>query len=369
MHCRSLRVTHSFTGVQTALRLLMGEEAHAIVSHLLRASPDSKLDVIVCTHNDADHANGVWGVLEAGIPCREVWLPGRWTERLTDLLANPSKFYDELYNDWVRSRKRYAEGTTLDEIGDVLARDPPPRYVEARGDNSIVKSLENAAEASSYSLPEKFLFKFEARRWIVHGERDAGILAEAVEAASRIKKIALAAFHAGSTIRWFEFGSCGKSVYPIVAPLNSHEIMKMRRRVLGALDYLALSKANKESLVFHVAPTKKHPGVIFSGDSDSQFSFKPEIGGNYLITAPHHGSESNSHAYTALESILKTACVVRSDGRYRSRPGRSFLSLPCKRYCTTCRGTSTLKQTVELVSKKSDWVASQSVRQCKCKCI
>jgi len=36
------------------------------------------VNVILCTHNDADHANGILGFLEGGLRCEEVWLPGRW---------------------------------------------------------------------------------------------------------------------------------------------------------------------------------------------------------------------------------------------------------------------------------------------------
>ena len=42
--------------------------------------------VVVCTHNDADHANGILGFLEAGLRCGEVWLPGRWLEALPSVL-------------------------------------------------------------------------------------------------------------------------------------------------------------------------------------------------------------------------------------------------------------------------------------------
>jgi beta-lactamase superfamily II metal-dependent hydrolase len=42
----------------------------------------AEVDILVATHNDADHANGVLGFLEAGLRCKEVWLPGRWLQVL-----------------------------------------------------------------------------------------------------------------------------------------------------------------------------------------------------------------------------------------------------------------------------------------------
>ena len=57
------------------------------------------IDVIVCTHNDADHANGVLGLLESGFPVREVWLPASWVDRLEDIILNPKEFFMELCRD------------------------------------------------------------------------------------------------------------------------------------------------------------------------------------------------------------------------------------------------------------------------------
>ncbi|MHB8455409.1 MAG: hypothetical protein ACYDDO_12095 [Acidiferrobacterales bacterium] len=44
------------------------------------------VDVVICTHNDADHVNGILGFIEAGLRCDEVWLPGRWLTVLPNVL-------------------------------------------------------------------------------------------------------------------------------------------------------------------------------------------------------------------------------------------------------------------------------------------
>jgi len=46
----------------------------------------NRVDVLIATHNDADHANGVLGFLRAGLGCEEVWLPGRWAQILPLIL-------------------------------------------------------------------------------------------------------------------------------------------------------------------------------------------------------------------------------------------------------------------------------------------
>lgn len=92
------------------------------------------VNVAICTHNDADHANGVLGFLEAGLRCDEVWLPGRWLGALPDLLKPFVNVFVELIEDVAHSQvpsnseelssdlsplEAYAEGLPL-------ARDEPP---------------------------------------------------------------------------------------------------------------------------------------------------------------------------------------------------------------------------------------------------
>lgn len=351
-----------------------GKSVRAITSQLQTATSCSALDVLVCTHNDADHANGVLGVLESGIPCREVWLPGRWTERLEDMLEKPHDFSHELYKNWRESRARYAEVRTLDELGDILSledrredSEPRERNFDQSGD-AFLRPLEKAANYDGPFLFEEYIFEFGPYPWIPYGPRGGKLLFDAVEAASRIRSIALAAFHAGASIRWFEFGAAtGSPTNSILSPLNCREILRTRRVPPGALEFLALSKANRESLVFAVPSTYGVPGVVFSADSDFAFSFNLPVG-DYLVTAPHHGSESNANAYNRLGSVLERSKLVRSDGRSRSRPGSSFLSMPCdRRFCTLCRGADSPKQTLEFHGTSSGWAPAANVRACKCR--
>jgi len=312
--------------------------------------------------------------LESGIQVREVWLPGRWTERLENLLENPHEFSYEQYRDWHKSRDKYSEAETLDELGDRLSLEDRRDDSETRERNpdevgeAFLKSLEIATKYGGSSLIEEYIFEFGTYPWIPNGPRKEKLLVDAVEAASRIRAIALAAFHAGATIKWFEFGGTSASpAHSLLSPLNCREILRTRRVRPGALDFLALSTANRESLVFAVRPTDELPGVVFSADSDFGFSLKlPD--GDYLVTAPHHGSESNANAYKKLGSVVERGKLVRSDGRSRSRPGSSFLSVPRdRRFCTLCRGADAPKQTLEFHGTSSRWVPAANVRACGCR--
>lgn len=46
----------------------------------------TKVDVLVCTHNNSDHANGILHYLNSGFGAGECWLPATWLEALDGLL-------------------------------------------------------------------------------------------------------------------------------------------------------------------------------------------------------------------------------------------------------------------------------------------
>jgi len=128
-----------------------GRSVRAIATQFQTALSRTKVDIVICTHNDADHANGVLGLLASGIQCQEVWLPGRWTERLNDLLSNPYEFSHELYEDWREARGAIDEVKTLDEYGDIIVMEDRRGNDERRNDESektdetLLDALENAS--------------------------------------------------------------------------------------------------------------------------------------------------------------------------------------------------------------------------------
>ena len=63
-----------------------GRSRSGFASAFQTATRADGASVVVCTHNDADHANGILGFLEAGFRCGEVWLPGRWLGVLPSVL-------------------------------------------------------------------------------------------------------------------------------------------------------------------------------------------------------------------------------------------------------------------------------------------
>lgn len=76
-----------------------GQSRNTITPYMKNLCKTDYLDIVVCTHNDADHAEGIIGLLDCWeAPIKEVWLPGSWSYRLKDLYTNPIEFMQEVYN-------------------------------------------------------------------------------------------------------------------------------------------------------------------------------------------------------------------------------------------------------------------------------
>ncbi len=352
------------------------------------------VDVAVCTHNDADHANGILGFLEAGMRCGEVWLPGRWLGALPNVL----KPFVEVFVDLAKSVaqvpapaggkqqdgselsaiEEYAEGLG-DSVNQARSNEQGPPVGEDGWPDSYVKMLEQAEPWETWATHwlwtlEDWLRLESAYQPCRHlGPWHAQLLWSAIEAASRIRAIAMEAFHHGVPIRWFEFdvtaSSGGTPALPLL-PLNARPVARVSPLVGPLIAWLALTVWNKESLVFWCPPTDEHGGVLFTADSDLARISLPRELADAVATAPHHGSESNAQAYSAIGKAVGTVAQsimwVRSDGRYRSRPGQTYLSLPSPRFCTLCRSPSSSKQAVHFVAHGGVWKPI-ATRQCHCR--
>lgn len=333
-------------------------------------------NVIICTHNDADHANGILGILENGMRCDELWLPGRWLSMLPNVLRPFVDVFDELADNIVQisqspiSEEQFhglapleAYAEQFSENASVLETGREEALVDESGwPDSYVSALENAEPWEIWTMP---------RRWpgfyydpLHRGSRGPQLLWSAIEAATRIRCIAIEAFHRGISVHWFEFNRTAhsESRHNLQA-LNARVIAHVRPIIGNLAHWLALSMSNKESLVFWSHPSRDHPGVLFTADSDLSGIALPQQLDGAIVTAPHHGSEANANAYRSVTEPSVT--WVRSDGKYRSRPGPSFLNLSSRRFCTRCRNVAAGEQRVRLFSRRGNWVR-QSTSICQC---
>jgi hypothetical protein len=195
------------------------------------------------------------------------------------------------------------------------------------------------------------------------------LLRSAINAARRIRAITRKAFYRRISIRWFEFDAAAPSGgVPELMPVNAREVAQVSLWHRPLLTLLALTVSNKRSLVFWSPRTNRHPGVLFTADSDLSRVCLPNQLNDAIATAPHHGSEANARAYAALAAAAQqhysSITWVRSDGRFRRRPGDTFLQ-QSKLYCTRCRPYAHQEQAVHFTAAASGW-NTKGTRPCKC---
>mgnify|MGYP003855035503 FL=1 len=370
-----------------------GRSRSALPSMFQAVTKTDGVNVILCTHNDADHADGLLGFLEAGLRCEEVWLPGRWLSALPDVLRPFVEVFVELIDNIAKA----GSSSNMEKVQSSLS--PIEAYAErVRGALIDAPAIEGGPSIAEDGWPESYLQMLEqAEPWEVHphwlgpwgpedwpfwpyrhyrglGPAGVQLLWSAIEAAGRIRAIATEAFHRGIPVRWFEFDTAAPSGgVSALQPINARAVARVRPRVGPLLAWLALTVSNKESLVFWSPPTEHHPGVLFTADSDLTGVGLPSQLDRAIVTAPHHGSEANANAYRAVavaaQNGFPSITWVRSDARYRSRPGSTYLGLASRRLCTLCRragGSSTTKQAVHLYSRGGAWTRHRASRVCSC---
>ncbi len=351
-----------------------------------RVTQKANTSIVVCTHNDADHANGVLGFLEDGLDCDEIWLPGRWLEALPDVLAPTDTTWKDLYQDIEEATKttpdgkiftenetpleRYASDNYEKTVRQVKKEDSPTN--EKLDSNGWSESLRDKLERADnwdeyfpYDWPQHLI------HWIkmLHSDKKvADLFFSVIEAEQRIKKIALSAFHRGLKVRWFEYDTVNVSDGTNnLKPLNSRELKILPPRERSLFYTLALSVTNKESLVFWSPTSEEDRGVLFTADSDLHGANLPnsiELEGS-IVTTPHHGSKANAIVYQKIAA--QTTRWVRSDGCYKNRPCDEFLDLG-HRFCTVCRQGKTFssKIPVSLFSRSGQWCRSKRTKECSC---
>jgi hypothetical protein len=351
------------------------------------------VNVLVCTHNDADHANGVIGFLESGLACDEVWLPGRWLGALPGVLGSFTDLFVSLAEEVAQEKlaedleHQLWEGTTpLEQLAERL----PDRPQDGETDDGLPLGEDGWPESLREELEQADSWDSSTGwPWLVHpklwphtvypfppyppiGPARIRLLWSVIEAARKVRAIAIAAFHRGIPVRWFEYDfNHPRGGRAELEPLNARAIARFRPFTGLLLHFLALTVSNKESLVFWSPGTDDFPGVLFTADSDLNNVRLPRDIAGAIATAPHHGSEANANAYSAVAAACDAASLkwVRSDGRYRSRPGLSYLKVAGRRLCTICRlrgGGSSTKRPVHLFTRRGDWIRHRATAICAC---
>jgi hypothetical protein len=391
-----------------------GYNAHALSTALQsKAVNVDQLDIVVCTHADRDHAGGLVDLLDkSSIKVKEFWLPGAWIDGLPTLLNNPKSVVDALaielehhIADTVFSNDDSYESFEEQQFYRIAQmkieqRDAARDWLRVVGHDDEVEYpgmqwLQQLTESEDQEVAvdidtnvfrnkcRTFRRKGDRLQWHSHWVR-LGI--ETIKTAERIRNIALQALRHGVPVRWFDFQTfaiarhASGGVVGVLEPINAVEVVPLHNIPAVAAWFAYLTPINEESLVF------KSPGnddncfsrcdILFTADSPLgdgvgyQNSFLQPTNNECrfaIVTAPHHGSESNAIAYEHVENVYQVLLWLRAGGDSR-HPGKTFKGLqPEFRACTHCPKVGNTRQFAEVMIGQSPWpLLRVNSRYCGC---
>ncbi|MDT8719660.1 MBL fold metallo-hydrolase [Clostridium sp. 19966] len=351
--------------------------------------PDKHINLIICTHYDSDHINGIIGLLEEGYTFDEIWLP----EILGSVAAKiGSKGIREVVEELNRiSEEEYRQLMKFDECLLTEFENDFNNNKEVETDIDInfssnlwgAKTYEYVSFYDDYGY-ENMLNYSNCIDCSNHNQCDRynymvlkHTIIDTVNKTSMLMSLMISKTYSGSKIVWLKntnsLVSNKISTNIDVLALNS-EVSRRRPYISlhKLLKYIyALSKSNKFSLVFKF-DLESYPNILFSADSDFNFLTLGEniqLKENSIVTAPHHGSLHNQLAYNriAVGSMIcdKSLTFVRSD---RDNP----IGRPCdrykrlsKKYCTKCTAKYARRANVRLTLKRN---GTFRVNKKACKC-
>ena len=314
----------------------------------------SRLNAVICSHNDSDHANGVIGILNSTIPVDEVWVPATWGTFLSIAAQKdfwPLDLLTELIDDVIR--KKGDNNIEFRKSNNTISENVLTGFVER-----IIRSYNNKklSGLGSNSSPSVF-------HW-----SKVECFYDLLIAGDRIIQIINDASKKGSRIRMFEYLENGNPNGTKIdkfnwIPLNSLESFQVQSKNFSISYVLGLTIQNEESLVFKYSHEDSSE-ILFTADSDLSFSNSQILLKNgSLVTVPHHGSAENRIAYTKIKG--NNLSWVRSDSKCQRRPCREYKNQK-NRYCTICNPANQHKQSVCLQSN-GNWQPMNNTRICACK--
>jgi len=304
---------------------------------------NTTINLAICSHNDSDHSNGFIGLLEdPKFAINEIWLPGLWIPILNFIIEN------RLNTDFLHTYfENKMEIERIKELGDETFN-----YESLIEESDIsIENFDDKLQMISGKIDNNLSYSHFLNFRHSYWYNDELINLD------RIIRIAGLAYQKGSLIRWFKPENIAPSIkFPNhnFRSLNAREVVRVDRvSKFNFLKLLNLTIENKYSLVFEYCKNN-NPIILFSADSDFAFlKHVKKYKNNIIITAPHHGSASNSSVYSKING--DNIIWVRSDRKCKERPCSQFKKLNIK-YCLTCTKFLQKKQIkFEYLNAKSQW--------------
>lgn len=366
---------------------------------------DKNIKLVVCTHTDSDHANGIISFFKSGFTCEEIWLPALWTSNLLNIL-NGEKFLKGLATDLKAELKTGSASNFEKKVRERVEEEKPVENLEAK-----LKTLsEDKDRILGHLKPTRFILSYPIDYYFKDFEyvntllsffdysdlehrtaiRDLYILSDvyydqitnaALTYYGKIVTLLLYALLRGvKKIRWWDYVDNNFDIKnkidlsnELVTPLCHKELSGFVKDY-GELFAYTLSPVNKQSIVLF----SKQDNILFCADSDlTACSYIPTpTKENILITVPHHGSLNNTEAFSKIFNYIKDQKLNDIWIRTNSPSiimGDDYPRIsPIKKYCTYCydwnsdrRVKRKKKGRVIIANYDGDWkIAGKS---CGCK--
>ena len=345
---------------------------------------------------------------------RQFWLPGVWSNIVRDIIKNPSDFFNEFYEE--------VNEFPFLPIKEIDRRIPPRRFgsllqsikVDLKVDGKVLiqggkdddNSIKTAGDSKLRKQSIKGEYESDWMREIIDGFKEkrytkdrctealhsvrakiiedyshVGIgrnievfLLSLIDTAEKILLIAFSAIEYDVPIRWFDYGEFVGTGNPSggdpknLIPVNSVEQSRLFR-IYRKATLLYLTTENVQCLSFYSPGHSFNPGILFCGDSPMEYDDdgclkpfeppKPITSYSIIVTAPHHGSKSNTMAYYNIRSQFipfgapEKLFWVRS-GAFSNHPGGWYREIPSHcRICTSCPYNELPKKNAELIPLES----------------
>jgi len=303
---------------------------------------------LICTHYDADHINGLLGILQSGkYSFSELWLPeifGSLTYTISCKIEPILKYWREHQYDLDKSIYDHSELVDEeyreDNISEYIDKEYKSDFKTNRYEDINLRVLNEFIKYSNQNLLywPNYIPKFHIHPSSLNMKLNSSLI--------KICSFISSSIASGSHIRWFKYQDwntkhkCPNSF--IAENSIQTDITLYSPKIF--LKMLYLTAINKESLVFRYNDPD-NTNVLFTADSDLHFFKSPINLKKYsIVTAPHHGADTNNAAYAKISG--KELIYIRSDRHQEDRPGEGYL-MQAKRYCTVCK-TNGPKQKISI---------------------
>lgn len=246
------------------------------------------IDLLVCTHYDADHVQGILGILESRkYTFREIWLP----EVLGSLSYTISK---NLVKILARLRELDREGAEK-LMKEAEASVKPETESEAPQEAHIrVADLEAVKTLSALAMYPDIFSMILIGHWDRTSLAAFPVTAMFANLSAAISTVSLA-LSSGAHIRWFKYSkSLTNKQFPLgMTPMNSTQTALTEYKpdvFLQQLYVTYITPINRDSLVFKFSH-QRYPDILFCADSNFSFTTTQiQLKNNSIVTAPHHGA-------------------------------------------------------------------------------